>query len=57
VALSGEIARQAQMVAYVDDFRLLTIIALLSIPLVLLIRPPRRTMAKDTEPMPIEVHG
>lgn len=56
VALSGEIARQAQMVAYVDDFRLLTIIALLSIPLVLLIRPPRKA-TKNTEPIPIEVHG
>ncbi|MBV1687426.1 DHA2 family efflux MFS transporter permease subunit [Novosphingobium sp. G106] len=55
VALAGEIQRQALMVAYVDDFRLLTIIAVLSIPLVLLIRPPRGG-AKDTGPMPIEAH-
>lgn len=55
VALAGEIQRQALMVAYVDDFRLLTIIAVLSIPLVLLIRPPRGR-AKDTGPMPIEAH-
>ncbi|HEX8055251.1 MAG TPA: DHA2 family efflux MFS transporter permease subunit [Novosphingobium sp.] len=55
VALAGEIQRQALMVAYVDDFRLLTIIAVLSIPLVLLIRSPRGR-AKDTVPMPIEAH-
>ncbi|MBW8754373.1 MAG: DHA2 family efflux MFS transporter permease subunit [Sphingomonadales bacterium] len=56
VALNAEISRQALMVAYVDDFRLLALIALVSIPLVLLIRKPRKR-TKDSEPMPIEVHG
>jgi hypothetical protein len=34
----------------------LAIIAMLSIPLVLLIRQPRRP-ALSAEPMPVEVHG
>lgn len=38
--LNGEIMRQATMVAYVDDFRLLSLVALISIPLVLLLRNP-----------------
>jgi DHA2 family multidrug resistance protein len=56
VALNAEITRQALMVAYVDDFRLLALIALISIPLVLLIRPPRRK-PKYAAPVPLEVHG
>jgi len=54
--LSAEIGRQALMVAYVDDFWLLMVIGMLSIPFVLLIRPPRRTKAK-AEAIPVEVHG
>ncbi len=56
VALHGEIVRQSLMVAYVDDFWLLTIIAVCSLPLILMIRKPRRP-SKDAPPMPIEVHG
>lgn len=41
LALDVEIARQALMVAYVDDFRLMTILGALCIPLVLLLRQPR----------------
>jgi MFS transporter, DHA2 family, multidrug resistance protein len=55
IALSAEIERQSLMVAYVNDFWLLAIIALLSIPLVLLIRPPRNRA--KAEPLPLEVHG
>ena len=55
-ALVREIERQALMVAYVDDFRLLSIIAMLSIPLVLLIRRPRKRAA-IAEPIPLEVHA
>jgi DHA2 family multidrug resistance protein len=55
-ALAREIERQALMVAYVNDFRVLAIIALLSIPLVLLIRQPMKS-GVSAEPMPIEVHG
>lgn len=38
--LDGEIMRQATMVAYIDDFRLLAGIALMVIPLTLLLRNP-----------------
>jgi DHA2 family multidrug resistance protein len=42
LALDAEINRQATMVAYVNDFRMLVVIGLLCIPLVLLLRQPRR---------------
>jgi MFS transporter, DHA2 family, multidrug resistance protein len=42
VALNAEVTRQASMVAYVDDFRLIMLIALLSLPLLLLLREGRR---------------
>ncbi len=41
-ALNGEITRQAAMVAYIDDFKLMLGITLFSIPLLVLMRPPRR---------------
>jgi len=41
-ALNAEVTRQAAMVAYVDDFRLLMLIALGAIPLLLLLRETRR---------------
>ena len=41
-ALNAEVTRQAAMVAYVDDFRLLMLIALAAIPLLLLLREARR---------------
>jgi DHA2 family multidrug resistance protein len=37
-ALNGEVTRQAQMVAYIDDFKLMMVIAFLSAPLLLLLR-------------------
>ena len=44
--LDAEITRQAATIAYIDDFKLLMLIALLSMPLVLLLRqPPRRPAA------------
>ncbi|MBV9996917.1 MAG: DHA2 family efflux MFS transporter permease subunit [Caulobacteraceae bacterium] len=45
LALNDEITRQATMVAYVNDFRLLAGLALLCLPLVLMMRRPRRTLA------------
>ena len=39
--LNAEISRQALMVGYMDDFRLMTIIGALCIPLVLLLRQPK----------------
>jgi DHA2 family multidrug resistance protein len=41
-ALNAEVTRQAAMVAYIDDFKLMMIIALASIPLLLLLREARR---------------
>jgi DHA2 family multidrug resistance protein len=41
-ALNAEVTRQAAMVAYIDDFKLMMLIALASIPLLMLFRKPRR---------------
>ena len=41
-ALNAEVTRQAAMVAYVDDFRLIMLIALATLPLLLLLRDARR---------------
>ena len=45
VALNAEVTRQAAMVAYIDDFKLIMLIALACLPLLLLLhdarRPPR----------------
>jgi len=41
-ALNAEVTRQAAMVAYIDDFRLIMLIALGPIPLLLLLRETRR---------------
>jgi len=41
-ALNAEITRQATMVAYVDDFKLMFIITILCMPMLLLMRRPRR---------------
>jgi len=41
-ALNAEVTRQAAMVAYVDDFKLIMLIALASLPLLLLLHDARR---------------
>jgi DHA2 family multidrug resistance protein len=41
-ALNGELTRQATMVAYVDDFRLMFVITLACMPMLLLMRKPHR---------------
>jgi DHA2 family multidrug resistance protein len=41
-ALNAEVTRQAAMVAYIDDFKLMMLIALSSLPLLLLLREARR---------------
>jgi DHA2 family multidrug resistance protein len=41
LALSAEISRQALMVAYLNDFRLMTLVCALCVPLVLILRRPR----------------
>jgi DHA2 family multidrug resistance protein len=41
-ALNAEVTRQAAMVAYIDNFKLMMLIALASVPLLLLLREERR---------------
>ena len=48
-ALNGEITRQASMIAYVDNFWLMLILCLLSMPLLLLIRAPKQQAAGQDE--------
>ena len=48
-ALNGEITRQATMVAYVDDFRLMFFITIACMPMLLFMRKPRR--APGAEPI------
>lgn len=48
--LNAEVTRQAAMVAYIDDFRLMMLIALATFPVLLLLRGARRrplTVAAD----------
>jgi MFS transporter, DHA2 family, multidrug resistance protein len=40
-ALNAEATRQAAMVAYLDDLKLMMIIIIVSLPLLLLLRRPR----------------
>ncbi|GAB3468598.1 DHA2 family efflux MFS transporter permease subunit [Massilia terrae] len=44
-SLNGEITRQASMIAYVDDFWLMMILTAAVIPMLVLIRPPKRSSA------------
>jgi DHA2 family multidrug resistance protein len=44
-ALNQEVTRQAAMIAYNDDFALMLIVILVSLPLLLLVRVPRRQAA------------
>jgi DHA2 family multidrug resistance protein len=41
-ALNAEVTRQAAMVAYIDDFALMMLVVLLSMPFLLLLRRPRK---------------
>jgi DHA2 family multidrug resistance protein len=49
-ALNAEVTRQAAMVGYIDDFRLMMLIALASMPLLLLLREERRRAPPATAP-------
>jgi DHA2 family multidrug resistance protein len=46
LALNAEITRQANMVAYVDDFKLMFFITIACMPMLLLMRRPRRAGAE-----------
>jgi DHA2 family multidrug resistance protein len=39
--IDNEITRQASMIAYVDDYKLMMLMTLIVIPLLILIRPPK----------------
>ena len=41
-ALNREITRQAQMIAYLDDFHLMMIVVVIALPFLLLLRRPKR---------------
>jgi DHA2 family multidrug resistance protein len=51
-ALNRELTRQAQMIAYIDDFHLMMIIVVVAAPFLLLLRRPRR--AADGPAMVLE---
>ena len=46
-ALNHEVTRQAAMIGYIDDFALMLLVILGSLPLLLLVRVPRRQTASD----------
>ena len=46
--INGEITRQAAMVAYLDDFKLMLIITLACIPMLLLMRAPKKAAGRPT---------
>ncbi|HEX4173325.1 MAG TPA: DHA2 family efflux MFS transporter permease subunit, partial [Acetobacteraceae bacterium] len=39
--LNGEVTHQAQIIAYIDDFKLMLVLAILVVPLLLFVRTPR----------------
>ncbi len=45
--ITGEIARQAAMVAYVDAFKAIMVICLIALPILILLRPPKASLAAD----------
>ncbi|QUT07971.1 DHA2 family efflux MFS transporter permease subunit [Sphingobium phenoxybenzoativorans] len=49
--LNGEVTRQAAMIAYLDDFKLMTIATLLVLPLILLLKRP--TPRKPGDELPV----
>jgi DHA2 family multidrug resistance protein len=51
-ALNAEITRQATMIAYVDDFKLMLVITVIFIPLLLVLREPKR---KGGEPLHVVI--
>jgi MFS transporter, DHA2 family, multidrug resistance protein len=45
-SLNAEVTRQAAMVAYIDDFALMMLIVVISVPFLLLVRRPRAALAE-----------
>lgn len=53
-ALDAEITRQAAMIAYINDFYLVILVAIASMPLLLLLRPPGPEADEAAAPQPAE---
>ncbi|VTU26895.1 Multidrug resistance protein B [Variovorax sp. SRS16] len=51
--LNAEVTRQGALIGYLDDFAIMMMITLAAIPLLLLIRSPRRTRADAGEPVEV----
>jgi DHA2 family multidrug resistance protein len=51
--LNQEVTRQAEVIAYIDDFKLMLILAIVVLPLLLLVRPPAAA-AKPGDSKPAE---
>jgi DHA2 family multidrug resistance protein len=49
LALNDEITRQASMIAYLNDFKLMMIVTVISLPFVLLLSSPKKGAAKSKE--------
>jgi DHA2 family multidrug resistance protein len=45
--LNEEITRQANIIGYIDDFKLMMILSIMALPLILLIRPLAQTQSDD----------
>lgn len=48
-ALDGMITQQASMIGYIDDFRMMLYLTLAVIPLLILIREPKRSTSEDVQ--------
>jgi DHA2 family multidrug resistance protein len=51
-AAAAEVQRQAMMIAYINDFRILAILTLACVPFVYFMRKPRAARAADAQPVP-----
>jgi DHA2 family multidrug resistance protein len=51
--LNAEVTRQGALIAYLDDFAIMMMITLAAVPLLLLIRTPRRAQAGAAEPVEV----
>jgi DHA2 family multidrug resistance protein len=56
-ALNAEVTRQAAMIGYIDDFKLMMLVIVLALPLVLLIRVTPRAPAVAPAPSPAAATG
>jgi len=50
--LNAEVTRQGALVGYLDDFAIMMVITLVAIPLLLLIRSPKRAAASGPAEVP-----